>query len=123
MGLVGGILGFVLGLPLGLAAAYLVYLRFVAPRRRLQVSSVAGFASSSNRSSYRSATCNHTTRINQSVRFDLRELSTHASSTNANRIELIEFSRGPPIEAVRACMPVTDSHPPVPIGFGLIGTS
>ncbi|VAI91612.1 unnamed protein product [Triticum turgidum subsp. durum] len=36
MGLVGGILGFVLGLPLGLAAAYLVYLRFVAPRRRLQ---------------------------------------------------------------------------------------
>jgi ABC-type antimicrobial peptide transport system permease subunit len=37
MGLVGGILGFVLGLPVGLAAAYLVYLRFFAPRRRLQV--------------------------------------------------------------------------------------
>jgi hypothetical protein len=38
MGLVGGILGFALGLPVGLAAAYIVYLRFVAPRRRLQVS-------------------------------------------------------------------------------------
>ncbi|KAF7097811.1 hypothetical protein CFC21_099598 [Triticum aestivum] len=36
MGLVGGILGFGLGLPLGLAAACLVYLRFLAPRRRPQ---------------------------------------------------------------------------------------
>nr|XP_051198805.1 synaptotagmin-3 isoform X2 [Lolium perenne] len=36
MGLVGGILGFALGLPIGLAAAYLVYIRFFAPRRRLQ---------------------------------------------------------------------------------------
>uniref|UniRef100_A0ACD5ZEF0 Uncharacterized protein n=2 Tax=Avena sativa TaxID=4498 RepID=A0ACD5ZEF0_AVESA len=35
-GLVGGVLGFVLGLPIGLAAAYLVYLRLFAPRRRLQ---------------------------------------------------------------------------------------
>ncbi|KAL6603185.1 hypothetical protein ACP70R_043546 [Stipagrostis hirtigluma subsp. patula] len=33
MGLVGGVVGFGLGLAIGLAAAYLVYLRFFAPRR------------------------------------------------------------------------------------------
>nr|CAB3471224.1 unnamed protein product [Digitaria exilis] len=33
MGLVGGVLGFCIGLPIGLAAAYLVYLRYFAARR------------------------------------------------------------------------------------------
>jgi hypothetical protein len=37
MGLFGGVLGFFVGLPIGLAAAYFLYLRYFAARRRLQV--------------------------------------------------------------------------------------